>query len=49
MLQLTQDIAVDGVQASHTFIYNGNARCETLLRGLNCPPMRLHKKTAVTG
>src|SRR5215470_17567217 len=35
MLQFTQDIAVDGVQASHIFIYNGNARCETLLRELS--------------
>src|SRR5258707_15314812 len=32
MLRLTQDIAVDGVQVSHTFVYNVNARSETLFR-----------------
>src|SRR5258708_22554257 len=37
MLQFTQDVAVDGVQASHTFVYNGNERCETLLRNLKGP------------
>src|SRR5215470_19200797 len=38
MLQFAQDIAVDGVQASHTFVYNGNKVCETLLRDSKCRP-----------
>jgi hypothetical protein len=33
ILQLAQDVAVDGVQASHSFVYNGTGICETLLRG----------------
>jgi hypothetical protein len=45
MLQFAQDVAVDGVQASHTFIYNGNAPCETLLRDLNGPPCRGARKS----
>src|SRR5262245_19882155 len=49
MLQFTQDIAVDGVQASHTSLYNGNDGCETLLRDFERSAPRLDKEIAATG
>src|SRR6266849_1396087 len=49
MLQFTQDIAVDGVETSHSFVYNGNEVCETLLRDLKGPQCVCTRKSPPRG